>query len=62
MLQEPVIFAAIRVISLIMTNFLLSFRAGMLRPIALRLFFIGVIFHESAHYTMCLTVGKKRGI
>jgi hypothetical protein len=58
MLQEPIVFAGIWFISLIMGSFLFSNRAGVLRPIALRLFFIGVIFHELAHYTMCLAVGK----
>ncbi|MFW9969449.1 MAG: hypothetical protein ACFFDF_04555 [Candidatus Odinarchaeota archaeon] len=58
MLQEPFVFLGIYIISLILTNFLLSDRAGMLKPIALRLFFIGVIFHELAHYTMSLAVGR----
>jgi hypothetical protein len=58
MLQEPLIFLGVGILSLILTNFLFSDRAGVLRLVALRLFFIGVIFHEFAHYIMCLAVGK----
>ena len=58
MLQEPIIFLGIYMISLILKNFLLSEKAGVLRPIARRIFFIGVIFHECAHYGMSLVVGR----
>ena len=58
MLQEPLIFLGIYVISLILKNFLLSDRAGVFKPIANRVFFIGVFFHEFAHYGMCLAVGR----
>lgn len=58
MLQEPLIFLGIYMISLILKNFLLSDRAGVFKPIAKRVFFIGVFFHEFAHYGMCLAVGR----
>ncbi|MFX0021516.1 MAG: hypothetical protein ACFE9S_04270 [Candidatus Hermodarchaeota archaeon] len=58
MIEEPLVFLGIYVISLALSNFLLSDRAGILKPIALRLFFIGVIFHELAHYLMSLVVGR----
>ncbi|MDX1798703.1 MAG: metalloprotease family protein [Candidatus Lokiarchaeia archaeon] len=41
-----------------MSSFINSDRSGMLRPIALRICFIGVFFHELAHYIMSLVVGK----
>jgi hypothetical protein len=58
MIEEPLIFLGIFIISFGLTNFLLSDRAGVVKPIAMRLFFIGVIFHELAHYCMCLAVGR----
>jgi uncharacterized membrane protein len=58
MIEEPLIFLGIYVISLGLSNFLFSDRAGVLKPIALRIFFIGVIFHELAHYGMSLAVGR----
>ncbi|MFX0135024.1 MAG: hypothetical protein ACFFDN_15390 [Candidatus Hodarchaeota archaeon] len=58
MIQEPLIFFGILIISLIMSSFFLSDRAGPFRPVAMRLFFIGVIFHEVSHYVMSLVVGR----
>ncbi|MFX1304396.1 MAG: hypothetical protein ACFE9X_13655 [Promethearchaeota archaeon] len=58
MIQEPLIFLAILIISLILSSFFLSDRAGPFKPIAIRLFFIGVIFHEISHYIMSLVVGR----
>ncbi|MFX1419610.1 MAG: hypothetical protein ACFE9N_11880, partial [Promethearchaeota archaeon] len=59
MLDELLIFLGVYIISLGMSGFLMSDRAGVLKPIALRLFFIGVVFHELAHYGMSLAVGRK---
>lgn len=58
MIEEPFIFLGILLISLIMSSFLTSDRAGVLKPIALRICIIGVFFHELAHYLMSLAVGK----
>jgi hypothetical protein len=58
MIEELLIFLGIYVISFGLSNFLMSDRAGIAKPIAMRLFFIGVIFHELAHYFMCLAVGR----
>jgi hypothetical protein len=58
MIKEPFIFLGICIISLGLSSFLLSDRAGVFKTIALRLFFIGIIFHEIAHYLMSLAVGK----
>ena len=58
MIQEPLIFLGILIISLIMSSFLLSDKAGPFKPIALRLFFIGVIFHELSHALMSIVVGR----
>lgn len=41
-----------------MSRFFLSDRAGPFKPIALRLFFIGVIFHELSHTLMSIVVGR----
>ena len=57
MIQEPFIFLGIFVISLISSSLLLRDDAGPFKSVALRLFFIGVIFHELAHYVMSLVVG-----
>jgi hypothetical protein len=59
MLDHLLIFLGVYIISIGMSAFLMSDRAGLLKPIALRLCFIGVIFHELAHYVMSLTVGRK---
>jgi len=58
MLDELLIFFGIGLISLGMSGFLLSDRVGVVKPIAMRLFFIGVIFHELAHYIASLAVGE----
>jgi hypothetical protein len=58
MIEEPLIFLAVLIISLVMSSFLLSENAGIFRYIARRLFFIGVIFHELSHAVMCLAVGR----
>lgn len=58
MLDELLIFLGIGIISLGISGFLLSDRAGVVKPIAMRLFFIGVIFHELAHYVSSLAVGE----
>ncbi|MFX0040159.1 MAG: hypothetical protein ACFFCY_05030 [Promethearchaeota archaeon] len=58
MIQEPFIFLLICIISIGLKKFIDSDRAGIIRPIAKRLFFIGVIFHELAHYGMSIVVGK----
>ncbi|MFX0144095.1 MAG: hypothetical protein ACFE9C_08455 [Candidatus Hodarchaeota archaeon] len=58
MLQEPLVFFGVYIISLLLSYFLLSERAGIIKDIALRLFFIGVYFHEVAHYGMSLAVGR----
>ncbi len=57
MLQEPFIFLGILIISLVLKYILFRENAGILKPIAMRIFFIGVIFHELAHYVMSLVVG-----
>jgi hypothetical protein len=59
MLEEPFIFLLIFIISSLVSKFLFSEQAGMLRPIALRLGYIGVVFHELAHYLMSLVAGQK---
>lgn len=59
MIEEPFVFLGVLFISLIMSHFLLSEKAGVIRPIASRLFFIGVFFHEISHYVMGLVVGMK---
>lgn len=59
MIEEPFVFLLVLFISLIMSHFLLSEKAGPVRPIARRLFFIGVFFHEMSHYVMSLVVGMK---
>ena len=41
-----------------MSSFFLSDKAGPFKPIALRLFFIGVIFHELSHALMSIVVGR----
>jgi len=41
-----------------MSSFFLSDRAGPFKFIALRLFFIGVIFHELSHALMSIVVGR----
>jgi hypothetical protein len=58
MIEEPFIFLGVYIISIGLKNFIISDRAGIIKPIANRLFFIGVIFHELAHYGMCLAVGR----
>lgn len=58
MIQEPLIFLGILIISLIMSSFFLSDKAGPFKSVALRLCFIGVIFHEISHYIMSLVVGR----
>ena len=58
MLQELYVFLGIYFISFGLSKFLFSDRAGVFKPFAARLFFIGVIFHEFAHYGMCLAVGR----
>ncbi|MFX1501152.1 MAG: hypothetical protein ACFFDH_09345 [Promethearchaeota archaeon] len=58
MIEEPFVFLGILIISLVMSSFLLSDRAGMVKPIAWRLFYIGVIFHELSHAGMSLVVGR----
>ncbi|MFW9989891.1 MAG: hypothetical protein ACFFC3_14665 [Candidatus Odinarchaeota archaeon] len=59
MIEEPFVFLVVLLVSLIATHFLLSIRAGGFRHIFLRLFFIGVYFHEASHYIMCVLVGAK---
>ena len=59
MIEEPFVFLCVLLISLVMSHFLLSERAGVIRPIAFRLFYVGVIFHELSHYITCLMVGIK---
>ncbi|MFW9874626.1 MAG: hypothetical protein ACFFG0_16085 [Candidatus Thorarchaeota archaeon] len=59
MLDELLIFLGVYIISLGMSSFLMSDRAGVLKPIALRLGLIGVLFHELAHYGMSIAVGRK---
>ncbi|UCC20599.1 MAG: hypothetical protein JSV62_04745 [Promethearchaeota archaeon] len=58
MLDELLLFIGVYIISLGMSGFLMSDRAGVLKPIALRIFFIGVLFHEVAHYGISLVSGK----
>ncbi|MFX0106021.1 MAG: hypothetical protein ACFE75_11085 [Candidatus Hodarchaeota archaeon] len=58
MIQEPLIFLGILILSLILSCFFLSDRAGPFRPIAMRLFFIGVVFHELSHALMSIVVGR----
>lgn len=58
MIQEPLIFLIILIISWVMSHLLLNERVGILKPIAMRLCYIGVIFHELAHYLMSMAVGK----
>lgn len=58
MIEEPLIFLGILIISWIMSRCVFDERAGMVKPIAIRLFFVGVIFHELAHYMMSFVVGK----
>ncbi len=58
MIEEPLIFLGILFISLIISSLLLNDRAGVLKPIATRLFFIGVVFHELAHYIMSIVMGR----
>jgi len=58
MIEEPFVFLGVLVISLIISSFIKSDLSGILKPIALRLCLIGVIFHELAHYLMSLVVGK----
>jgi len=57
MIEEPLVFLGILIISLIVSRFLLSDNAGLFKSITIRLFFIGVIFHEFCHYFMSLVVG-----
>lgn len=52
MLEEPWIFLIILVLSLILNNYLTERHLGGFYPIAIRLFFIGTIVHEIAHYAM----------
>ncbi|MFX0134603.1 MAG: hypothetical protein ACFFDN_13265 [Candidatus Hodarchaeota archaeon] len=58
MIQEPLIFLGILIVSLIISNFFLNDRAGPFKPIAMRLFFIGVIFHELSHALVSIVVGR----
>ncbi|MFW9820709.1 MAG: hypothetical protein ACFFE5_13960 [Candidatus Thorarchaeota archaeon] len=58
MIEELLIFLGVLVISLILSRFIYSDRSGVLRPILLRVCFIGVFIHELAHYIMSLVVGK----
>ena len=59
MIEEPFVFLCMLLISLVMSHFLLGERAGVIQPIAFRLFYVGVIFHELSHYITCLMVGIK---
>ncbi|MFX1364519.1 MAG: hypothetical protein ACFFCE_19445 [Promethearchaeota archaeon] len=59
MIEEPFVFLGVLFISLMLSYFLSSNKAGLLRSITSRLFFIGVCFHEMSHYVMCLLVGIK---
>jgi hypothetical protein len=58
MIEEPIIFLGVLILSWITSSLLISDRAGVLKPIAFRLGYIGVIFHEISHYLMSLAVGK----
>ena len=59
MLQELIIFIVILIISNILVYLLQKQYFGRLQPLALRLFFVGVIVHEICHYIMNLAVGIK---
>ncbi len=59
MIEEPFVFLCVLLISLAMSHFFLGEKAGVIRPIAFRLFYVGVIFHELSHYITCLMVGIK---
>ncbi|NVM34511.1 MAG: hypothetical protein HWN81_02875 [Candidatus Lokiarchaeota archaeon] len=59
MIEEPFVFLLILVVSLVLSHFLMSDRAGRFQWVAYRLFFIGVIIHEISHAIMCLMVGMK---
>ncbi len=59
MIEELLIFLGVLVISLILSSFIYSDRSGVLRPILLRVCFIGVFIHEFSHYLMSLVVGKR---
>ncbi|MFX0001729.1 MAG: hypothetical protein ACFE9Q_11270 [Candidatus Hodarchaeota archaeon] len=61
MLEEPIVFLVILILSLLAKN-LLSYKSkeklGLIYQILLRLGYIGVMVHEISHYIMSLAVGK----
>lgn len=59
MLQEPIIFIIILIVSNILSYLLQKEYFRRLQPLALRFFFVGVIVHEVCHYIMNLVVGIK---
>ncbi len=63
MLEEPIIFVIIFIVSLTLKYLYNKGQFGYLNPLFLRLFYVGVIIHELAHYLMCKIVGvETRGI
>ncbi len=63
MLEEPIIFVIIFIVSFILKYLYNKGQFGYLNPLFLRLFYVGVIIHELAHYVMCKIVGvETRGI
>lgn len=59
MFKELYVFLIVLIISLVASYCLLNIRAGAFRTIFLRIFFIGVFFHEASHFLMCCLVGVK---
>lgn len=60
MKEELLIFFVILICSLVISNIALKERySGPFYPIAIRLFFVGVVVHECCHYVMNLAVGIK---
>ncbi len=63
MIEEPIIFVIIFIVSFTLKYLYNKGQFGYLNPLFLRLFYVGVIIHELAHYVMCKIVGvETRGI